>query len=88
VSLAIVKLDTLIQMLPGHRWFSKVEGCKAELLVRLDEKSRISHALSQVEELLGELAPFLVLGPCQVNCRQSEQDWKELGRLPDLSAEL
>jgi hypothetical protein len=57
VSLGVVERDTLVQMFPGDRWFSKGEGCNAECLVRLEERRRISHTLGQVEELLGETVP-------------------------------
>src|SRR5262249_50018741 len=88
VSLGSVERDTLVQMFPGDRWFSKPEGCSAECMVPQLEESRISHTLGQVEELLGELANFLELRPHQVKRPQSPQHRKELGRLPDPSAEL
>jgi hypothetical protein len=56
--------------------------------VRLDEKTRISHALGQVEDLFGKLTSFLVLGPDHVKRPYSEEHTEELGRFPDLSAEL
>lgn len=54
--------------------------------MRHDEKTRISHALGQAEELLGELAFVLVLGPDQVKHPKSPQHRKELWRLPEPSA--